>query len=295
MIFVGAGHMVPILKKAVRILRTIIAVPLGFVRRLFPTVRSLRSAADPVADSKLEAVYVHYDRYGVVHDFVLTQLRALVEAGFRVTFVTNSPKFEDRAFDLVAPMCRQVLWRWNAGYDFGGYKDGLKAVGALDGVQQLIIMNDSVYGPFWSLRELLARISPEIFDVWGITDSWEHAYHVQSYFMLFFRPALQSEGFKSFWERLPYCSDKPWIIKHGEVKLTQVLTRQKLRSGVLCPYWDVVELVNKRLDESDAAPKQIPWSGQSMTLSEWKSFSERMGLGETIPVPAGHNLGQGPP
>ena len=77
-------------------------------------------------------------------------------------------------------------------------------------------------------------------DAFGITDSWEIRYHLQSYFLIFFPNAIRSRAFQRFWSRFPTISDKPWLIRNGEVRLTSVLARSKLRLGALCPYCMVV-------------------------------------------------------
>jgi lipopolysaccharide biosynthesis protein len=145
------------------------------------------------------------------------------------------------------------LWRRNAGYDFGGYKDGIKALGDLDQVERLLIMNDSVYGPFFPLTPILAAIDPLQTDFWGITDSWELAYHIQSYFMIFLQGALQSGEFRKFWRRLPYVNKKEWVIENGEIRLSQLLVQRKLRASVLAPYWPAAELILNKINRVDMA------------------------------------------
>jgi hypothetical protein len=228
---------------------------IGHLRRGRNYVRRTWPGTDPVASSTSEAVYVHFDRYGIIHDFVIEQLRQLVAAGFRVTFVSNSPKFGKRSIADIAPFCRQILWRRNVGYDFGAYKDGIAAVGDLNRVSRLVLMNDSVYGPFFPLASVLAGVDPSKTDVWGITDSWEHHYHIQSYFILFLEGALRSPAFHRFWRRFPYVNRKNWIIFYGEIKLTQLLTQSKLRASVLNPYWEVAKAV---LGKLESRPDDLP-------------------------------------
>jgi lipopolysaccharide biosynthesis protein len=73
-------------------------------------------------------------------------------------------------------------------------------------------------------------------DVWGITDSWEHHFHVQSYFLLFGHRALMSQVFNRFWSRLRYVQSKTWVIKHYEIGLTRALLRAGLRCRAIIPY-----------------------------------------------------------
>lgn len=218
----------------------------GHLRRLRNLVRKTWPGADPCVGSKREAVYVHYDRQGIVHDYVIHQLRELVDSGFRVTFATNARRFKESSVAEIAPYCRQILWRRNVGHDFGAYKDGIAALGDLDRITCLLLMNDSVYGPFRPLKDLLAAVDPVHTDLWGVTDSWEHNYHIQTYFILFFERALRVPEFARFWQRMPYINEKFSVVRHGELKLTRLLTQRKMRAAVLAPYWDAAEIVRRK-------------------------------------------------
>lgn len=211
----------------------------GHLRRLFNHTRRTWPGSDPCKATNDHAIYAHFDQAGVIHGYVVEQLRQLAAAGFRVTFVSNATRKIDAYVPPIIPFCRQVIWRSNMGYDFGAYKDGIKAIGNLSGCDRLLLMNDSTYGPFWSLRDVLDSAKSSEFDFWGITDSWEEHFHIQSYFILFFKKALVSSAFRKFWRQFPYINKKSWIIHHGEIKLTQKLTQSRLKAAVLCPYWDV--------------------------------------------------------
>jgi lipopolysaccharide biosynthesis protein len=156
----------------------------------------------------------------------------------------------EEAISTVRPFCREMIWRRSVGYDFGAYKDGIAALGDLSTCDRLLLMNDSIYGPLMPLREVLNAANPAACDFWGITDSWERHYHVQTYFILFFKRALTSPVFQKFWRRMPYVNSKSWVIRHGEMKLSQRLTRHRLNAAVLCPYWDVAEKVLATLEST---------------------------------------------
>jgi lipopolysaccharide biosynthesis protein len=228
---------------------------IGNLRRMRNYVRRTWPGRDPNAGARDEAVYLHFDRRGDIHDYVIQQLTELREAGFRITFVSNSPKFRNSHVADIEPFCRQIVWRRNVGYDFGGYKDGIRSLGNLDAIDRLIVMNDSAYGPFYSLRNMINGVDGTKTDCWGITESWEHHYHVQSYFMLFFRGALSSVAFRQFWRRFPYVNRKAWVIRYGEIKLSQILAQRKLRVRVLAPYWEVAKHV---LDKMARIPSDVP-------------------------------------
>ena len=226
---------------------------IGNLRRLRNQVRGSWQGADPLRASHYEAVYVHYDRHGVIHDYVLEQMRALVAAGFRITFVSNAASFTHNNVTQIAGFCRQILWRRNVGHDFGAYKDGIHAIGDFDQVERLLLTNDSIYGPLYPLTNILAAIDPVNTDFWGISDSWEYCYHIQSYFMIFLQGSLQSSAFRQFWQKFPYVNEKHWIIQRGEIGLSQLLIQHKLRPNVLAPYWQVAKVVMEKIARAEGA------------------------------------------
>lgn len=222
---------------------------IGRVRAMRPAIR--RVVEGDQAPGRQHAVYVHFDRWGVVHDYVLQAVRELADNGFVVTFVSNAPTLPDDQIEALLPMVREVVHRRNVGYDFAAYRDGIARLPPLEEVDRLILINDSVYGPIYPIGETLEAAEQAGVDAFGITDSWDIRYHLQSYFLLFFPEALRSQAFRKFWRRLPTVSNKSWLIRNGEVKLSSVLAREKLRLAALCPYWDVSRAILAKLTEID--------------------------------------------
>lgn len=227
-------------------------VVIGFVGRIRAKLPSIRRVVPGKAGpSRKHAVYVHYDRWGVVHDFILQAVGELVACGYAVTFVSNAPTLEDEQIAPLLPLVREVVHRRNVGYDFAAYRDGLARIPDRDDVERLIIVNDSVYGPLYPLADLLAKAEAMQVDVFGVTDTWDLHYHLQSYFLLFFPAAIRSPAFRKFWRTFPTVSNKRWLIRNGEVRLSSVLARDKLRLGALCPYWDVSRGILAKLEGLD--------------------------------------------
>lgn len=188
----------------------------------------------PLAGARRVAVFVHYDRQGVVHDFVEHYVRQLHDLGFAIIFVSNAPCLPQ--VERLKDLCALVIRRDNIGYDFGAYKEGIAAIPDLTGVDTLLLANDSVYGPLYHLAGLLERMDPEDADVWGASDSWELSFHLQSYFLLFHRSALANPAFTAFWERVRYVQSKMWIVRKYEVGLTRALRRAGLHCRAAFPY-----------------------------------------------------------
>lgn len=227
---------------ALRWMRDLLGLAAGFVRLKEHYIVERWPGKQALAGARRVAIFVHYDRTKRVQDYVLYHLDELARAGFAVVFVSNSPAIEPTSLLNVQSKCAVLLRRRNVGHDFGGYKDGLALIGDLAQYDDVLLANDSVYGPFCDLSVLLQRCDDSA-AVWGITDSWERRFHLQSYFLLLKKPALADRRFLEFWGRVRYLGSRRLIIKNYEIGFTQAMLRAELRCAALFPYRRAVEAI----------------------------------------------------
>lgn len=214
----------------------------SFVRQEWP-------GAVPIHGARRVAVLAHFDGRGRIHRYVRYQAASLNAAGYAVILVSNAKSLQEADVAAVLPVVASVLRRKNVGRDIGAYRDGIAQLD-LDEIDELVLVNDSVYGPFRTIDEIVGSMPAHRADVWGITDSWATRYHLQSYFLLFHRPALRSPGFARYWAKLPLSNSKNWLIRRGEIGLTQALLHAGLDVRAVYPYRDLVET----LPSEHAAP-----------------------------------------
>ncbi|MDB5395015.1 MAG: polysaccharide biosynthesis protein-like protein [Rhodospirillales bacterium] len=188
-------------------------------------------------------VFAHFDRKGIIHEYVLFYLRSLRMAGFKIIFVSNAATLDPAGLAEVRDLAHLVLRRSNVGYDFGGYKDAISMIPDAAKLDFLLLANDSVYGPFSPIADMLAGIDPARAQFWGLTDSWEGAYHLQSYFLLFGREALGHEAFAKFWRRVRYINSKSYVIRRYELGLSRQLMKGGLRGLALFSARDASRIV----------------------------------------------------
>jgi lipopolysaccharide biosynthesis protein len=202
-----------------------------------PQVVERRTGAHSLEGARKVAIFLHYDRRGIVHDYVLHYLMALRRIGFEILFVSNAPPLAETEWNKVAPHAALMLRRRNRGHDFGAFRDAVaelsERIATLD---RLIIANDSVYGPLQDLSPLLARCDADDGSVWSITDSWDRRYHLQSYFLLFKREALIHPAFLAFWRSVRLVPSRSWVVRKYEIGLTQAMVKAGLRCAALFPY-----------------------------------------------------------
>jgi hypothetical protein len=224
-----------------RIARIQLSVFLGHIRRYRSHLLQSWTGDDPNAGSNRWAVYSHYHSQGHVFDYNLFVLRALSDAGFRIVFVTNSRKFDPAQLGRLKPWCAKVIKRRNVGYDFGAYREGILAIEDFSSREALVLMNDSVYGPLFAFNDTLSQVSSEECDIWGMTDSWAHAYHLQSYFYYFRSPVLKSPDFLEFWRNIPLVNYKRGVVERLEIELSQFFLARGYRLGAAFQYFTVVD------------------------------------------------------
>jgi lipopolysaccharide biosynthesis protein len=217
-----------------------IAYPRAFIGSCFavfiPRIRMSINGQDPAAPSCRYAVYVTYDRRSLVADYVVAQVAALAALGYRILFISTSPKLPEEEASKVLQYTWKVLHRRNIGYDFGSYKDGIRLIGSIDKVASLILMNDSCYGPLFDLSGIEQRAQANGPDILGVTEGWWKDYHLQSYFLRIDSHALRSRAFDNFWRTLPPYLPRALAIRLGEIRFTQHMVRCGMTADVLCPY-----------------------------------------------------------
>ena len=196
-----------------------------------------RAGDQSLEGAKKVAIFLHYDRRGAVHDYVLHYMMALRRVGFEILFVSNAPRLSESDWQKVAPHAALMLRRRNRGHDFGAFRDAVaELAGRLPELERLIIANDSVYGPLQDLGPLLERCDLGEASIWGVTDSWDRRYHLQSYFLIFKREALIHPAFLAFWRSVRLVPSRSWVIRKYEIGLTQTLMKAGLRCAALFPY-----------------------------------------------------------
>jgi lipopolysaccharide biosynthesis protein len=214
-------------------------------------------------------LFAHFDPQGTVDPYVQCHLASLRAAGFDVVFVTTSPEFGRAASEDAARHTVRVVHRQNVGLDFGSWKAGLGDSGPV-GVRQVVLANDSVYGPFRGIERELSTMGRR-FDLWGFTSSVERGFHVQSYFLVFEEPALAYLA--TFLEQVEYHTDKQSIIDLYEVGASSGARRAGLRVGaVVHP-----DALRRALEARGRLPNSAPYA-LNPSLFAWDVLIEEFGF-----------------
>jgi hypothetical protein len=226
--------------------------PAGSLRWLKAISRSTPPGVDAAAQHGRVAIVAMYMPGGRLWAYQRRLLSSIRETGFRVILVHNSEDAAAAIQEEASAFTDVCVARPNVGLDFGAWRLGLTwFLNKLDAMTELVLVNDSVFGPLHPLDQVFDRMATRQADFWGITDSWAHAYHLQSYFLVFRKRALTHPAFRRFWEtyRTPLHKDR--IIADGEIGLSQTLINAGLTPAAFCPYAELashtLELIRPRL------------------------------------------------
>ncbi len=190
-------------------------------------------------------LFMHFDSSGKVRQQLLDYMMDFAGNGYSIVFVTNSEKLMPAAMAALQGICAAIIIRRNIGYDFGAWRDALLRLGLPRAeTEEVILANDSVFGPLTPIGDVLRRINYGKADVWGLTESWQFRYHLQSFFIAFGPAALQSEAFAKFWRGVMPVPSKPYIVRAYEIGVTQAMVKGGLRCQAVWPY----EALTKAVD-----------------------------------------------
>ena len=175
------------------------------------------------------AIVSCYFSDGIIPETLMILLRGIKAVADNIILVGDCPVFPAELNKL-----DRLVWyaefRRHCQYDFGSYKKGLhflRNAGALDdgSTKELVMMNDSCYGPVYPFSEAFRNMEKELCDFWGMTgyraDLLDH--HICSYFLVFRQAVIFSSALDQFFERIQGTFDRYKVIAQLETKLTRFL------------------------------------------------------------------------
>jgi hypothetical protein len=215
----------------------------SFIPVTFLEVENYRQPSK--AGKKKACIFAAWDPHGLVDDYVLGYLDELIENGFDIYFCsTSQKKLQPDAIAQLKSRCVYFSRRRNLGLDFGSWK--LCYLRLLDShtYEELLITNDSVFGPIFPLAETFKKIDGKSEDIIGMTDNYERSHHLQSYFLLFRKKAFK-DFLPDFFASVKIIRNKDVIIENYEVGLSKRLVAEGFSLGAVFPVDCTIEKVNQ--------------------------------------------------
>ncbi|MBF0207698.1 MAG: hypothetical protein HQK53_12490 [Oligoflexia bacterium] len=191
-------------------------------------------------------LFASFDPQGIIQPYLIRYLQQLSQLDIEIIFVSTSPTFRNEEIKKIFLFCSKIILRKNTGHDFGSWATAIKLLQNekidFSRYKNILIANDSLYGPLFDLRPIFDKMEKMNVDFWAMTESFEIKYHLQSYFIVFNRSLILNPSWINFWKDYKLYQNKRSIIYFGEITLSQYLIRKGFKSAVAFP---INELLSK--------------------------------------------------
>lgn len=177
-------------------------------------------------------VFVFYDEMGIVDDYVEVLLNSMLTVLWELIVVVNG-SITDAGYQKLRKHTHRVYIRKNQGYDAGAYKDTFTEFLAEDSLgrwDEIVLFNDTFYGPFYPWEDIFQEMEDDSIDFWGLSRFPEGNYfpsgkeipgHAQGYFLVCRKPLFLSDAWREFWTELGYPKTYQEAIENFEIYFTQ--------------------------------------------------------------------------
>lgn len=178
-----------------------------------------------------------------IQEYVLYYLADLKKNNFDIVFISSSP-LSDEDVEKLKPYASLIIEKTNIGLDFSSWHIGLKELKFGKKYSYLLLTNDSVFGPVYSLENIFSTAKKSDVDMFGIADSMEINYHLQSYFLYFKSSIINSSAWLSFWNNFKLTDNKQQIIDEYEIGLSQFMLKNNFKLGAYSSYTQLAQDLN---------------------------------------------------
>lgn len=128
-----------------------------------------------------------------------------------------------------------IVYRPNAGYDFGSWAMAIDEFPRLAARDRVLLVNDSLVGPFDTLDAVLDHFERSAADMWAATSTLQFAPHLQSFFFGFHGGILRRYPLSRFWAGIREVGSKDQIIHAYEMGLSRLAGDEMLTTDVFLP------------------------------------------------------------
>lgn len=187
-------------------------------------------------DSRI-AIFSFYDRYGVVDRYIDYLLEELKSVANRLIIVVNG-NVNSKAESLFKKYTDEIILRENRGFDAGAYAYILTKYLKKDEMlqyNQLILCNDTFFGPFEKMVSIFAKMDEIECDFWGLTFvDYSIFSFLHSYFLVFRNNILRDSNFLDYFKN--EIGENVKTIQEAYALYERGLYHFLIQKGYICSY-----------------------------------------------------------
>lgn len=172
--------------------------------------------------------FAGFNADGIIHEYVVYYISQLADI-CDVHYLADC-EMGDGQLEKLAPYVKSARGYRHEKYDFGSWQELASQMGwsSIETYDELILCNDSCYGPLSPLSRLFETMESKDIDFWGMTESSELlTRHLQSYFLVFRNNVIRSGILKQFFSGVR----KQQIFWNYVVKYEIFITQMLVNAG----------------------------------------------------------------
>lgn len=187
------------------------------------------------------AIVAAYFGGGVIPDSLIYLLKGIREVADNIVLVGDCPVMPGE-LDRLSGLVTIAKFERHQQYDFGSYRRGYelaKDEGLLSSemADEVIICNDSNYGPVYPLSEMFGKMQSRDVDFWGITGyNFFGIKHISSYFYVMRRAVIDDPTLEMFLKGVNGVLPRDQVIVRYELKLTDALVGKGFKYSTYIPF-----------------------------------------------------------
>ena len=187
-----------------------------------------------VASSEEWALFLTHSPWGGLKTHVRSHLEHLRRNGVGTILIVASSQ-PVVVHNDVRSICDYIVVRRNVGFDFAAWAHVLRLMPQLYAAQAVYLINDSTFVTerHSVFDQVIDRVRASSSAIIGLTESFEHGWHAQSYFLALKQSALSARYVQDFFRQVRSYSRKDSVIQNCEVKFTPGAVRAGLSVDVL--------------------------------------------------------------
>ena len=124
-----------------------------------------------------------YDKDNKIQDYVVYLAKELAKIS-DVYYMGNGHIPPDELFKI-APYTKMFYTKTHELRDFGSWRYLIEQLGweKITQYDELILCNDSIYGPLCDLSSVFVQMERRGYDFWSMTSDYEYNFHLHSYYL----------------------------------------------------------------------------------------------------------------
>ena len=156
---------------------------------------------EDIMDRKI-CLIAGFDKNNIIQDYVVFLVQELSKISDVYYFADGN--MSDTELSKIKAYTKFAQSLPHTGKDFGSWQYLIHYIGwkTLLTYDEMIICNDSIYGPMTNIEDIFDYMELRSYDFWGLTENYNSNYYLDSYFMVFNQNVMRNCKFQEFWKNI---------------------------------------------------------------------------------------------